>query len=127
MFKEGTNRFVQKEKLRYKTLTLPAGNSLKALSLRELGTVLSRKLDLESLRTALKGGSTCPRAAETQDLDSGLLRFTCQGRALSNYQCPWGDCLPRLDPKWGRHDATSLKHSAFFLPIQKDPCILPRS
>ena len=80
MFKEGTNTFVQKENLRHKTLSLPAGKSLKAL---ELGTVLSKKADLESLRTALKGGSTCPGAAETQGLDSGLLRFTCQGRALA--------------------------------------------
>ena len=118
MFKEGTNTFVQKENLRHKTLNLPAGNSLKAL---ELGTVLSKKADLESLRTALKGGSTCSGAAETQGLDSGLLRFTCQGRALANYQCPWGDCLPRLDPQWGRHDAPSLKHSVLFLAIQKDP------
>lgn len=41
-----------KENLRHKTLSLPAGNSLKAL---ELGIVLSKKADLEPLKIALKG------------------------------------------------------------------------
>lgn len=85
MFKERTNTFVQKENLRHKTLSLPAGNSLKAL---ELGIVLSKKADLEPLKIALKVGSTCPGTAEAQGLDSGLLKLTRQGRALANYQHP---------------------------------------
>lgn len=80
---------------------------------------LFRQSELKSLKTALKGESTCPGSAGPQSLDSGLLRLTCLGRALVNYQPPGGDCFPRLDPKWGRDDAQSSKHCVLFLLTQK--------
>ena len=81
---------------------------------------LSRKSELESLRTALKGESTCPGSAGPQSLDSGLLRFTCLGRALVNYQSPPG---ATASLGWILSGAEmmlpSSKHCVLFLLSQK--------